>query len=188
MPGSHDENLVGQCHPRQPEARSGARHRPGRQPAEVARKEEADFQQGKENARIFEVTLNGRTLRGPVHIQPGLANYTVVLPLGYGRTHSGHIGTGTGFSAYALRTTEGLAFATGATLRDTGSRVDFRRRQERSAWKAATSFAKPTLRASRATRPTPTSSRRPRLIRTPRRCSARMPQGSGLHRHHHTAG
>jgi MoCo/4Fe-4S cofactor protein with predicted Tat translocation signal len=97
---------------------------------QVARKEEADFQQGKENARIFEVTLNGRTLRGPVHIQPGLANYTVVLPLGYGRTHSGHIGTGTGFSAYALRTTEGLAFATGATLRDTGERMKLANTQE----------------------------------------------------------
>jgi anaerobic selenocysteine-containing dehydrogenase len=77
---------------------------------QVARKEEADFQQGKENARIFEVTLNGRTLRGPVHIQPGLANYTVVLPLGYGRTHSGHIGTGTGFSAYPAPHDRGAGF------------------------------------------------------------------------------
>lgn len=97
---------------------------------QVARKEEAEFSQGKENARVFEVTLNGRTLRGPVHIQPGLSNYTIVLPLGYGRTQAGHIGTGTGFSAYALRTTDGLAFATGAKLTDTGKRMKLANTQE----------------------------------------------------------
>ncbi len=97
---------------------------------QVARKEEAEFTQGKENARIFEVTLNGRKISGPVHIQPGLSNYTIVLPLGYGRTHSGHIGTGAGFSAYPLRTTDSLAFATGATLRDTGERLLLANTQE----------------------------------------------------------
>jgi MoCo/4Fe-4S cofactor protein with predicted Tat translocation signal len=97
---------------------------------QVARKEEADFSQGKENARVFEVTLNGRTLRGPVHIQPGLANYTVILPLGYGRKVSGHIGTGAGFSAYAIRTTDAQGFATGAKLTNTGERMKLANTQE----------------------------------------------------------
>jgi MoCo/4Fe-4S cofactor protein with predicted Tat translocation signal len=97
---------------------------------QVARKEEAEFTQGKENARVFEVTLNGRTLRGPVHIQPGLSNYTIVLPLGYGRTQSGHIGTGAGFSAYAIRASDGLGFATGAKLTDTGARMKLANTQE----------------------------------------------------------
>jgi len=97
---------------------------------QVARKEEAEFTQGKENARVFEVTVNGRTVRGPVHIQPGLANYTLVLPLGYGRSASGHIGTGTGFNAYAVRTSNGMGFATGATLRDTGERMKLANTQE----------------------------------------------------------
>jgi molybdopterin-containing oxidoreductase family iron-sulfur binding subunit len=97
---------------------------------QVARKEEAEFYQGRENARVFAVTLNGRQVTGPVHIQPGLANYTIVLPLGYGRTQSGHIGTGAGFSAYPLRTTDGLGFATGATLRDTGQRRQLANTQE----------------------------------------------------------
>jgi len=97
---------------------------------QVARKEEAEFYQGRENARIFEVSLNGRKVSGPVHIQPGLSNYTVVLPLGYGRTRSGHIGTGAGFSAYPLRTSDAPAFATGATLRDTGERQQLANTQE----------------------------------------------------------
>jgi len=97
---------------------------------QVARKEAAEFYQGRENARVFEVTLNGRTISGPVHIQPGLSNYTIVLPLGYGRTASGHIGTGAGFSAYPLRLSDGLGFATGATLRDTGKRLQLANTQE----------------------------------------------------------
>ena len=40
----------------------------------------------------------------PLHIQPGLDNYTLILPLGYGRTAAGRVGTGTGFDAYRLRT------------------------------------------------------------------------------------
>ena len=97
---------------------------------QVARREEAEFFQGKENARVFTLTLNGRTIRGPVHIQPGLSNYTVVVALGYGRTQSGHIGTGTGFNAYALRTSDGFAFATGAKLADTGEHAKLANVQE----------------------------------------------------------
>ena len=54
---------------------------------------------GKENSHIGEITIGGRKIRGPLHIQPGLSNYTLVLPLGYGRTVSGHIGKNAGFLA-----------------------------------------------------------------------------------------
>ncbi|MDI1249081.1 MAG: TAT-variant-translocated molybdopterin oxidoreductase [Lacunisphaera sp.] len=103
---------------------------PGGSLLQVARKEEAEFVQGKENAHVFEVTVNGRKVSGPVHIQPGLANYTIVLPLGYGRGQSGHIGTGTGFNAYAVRTSDGLGFVTGAKLTDTGRRMKLANTQE----------------------------------------------------------
>lgn len=86
---------------------------------QVARKEVANFKQGKEQAFIGEVTLNGVTVRGPLHIQPGLSNFTIVLPLGYGRTVSGRVGKGVGHNFYPLRTTSGLGFATGATIRAT---------------------------------------------------------------------
>ncbi len=58
----------------------------GRRSLQVARKDLAEFDKGKENAHIVELTIGGRKLRGPAHIQPGLANYTVIVPLGYGRT------------------------------------------------------------------------------------------------------
>jgi MoCo/4Fe-4S cofactor protein with predicted Tat translocation signal len=83
---------------------------------QVARKENANYKQGKEQAFIGEVTLNGVTVRGPLHIQPGMSNFTIALPLGYGRTVSGRVGKGVGHNFYPLRTTATLGFATGATL------------------------------------------------------------------------
>ncbi len=67
---------------------------------QVARVEEGELDSaGKENAAIAEVTVGGRKIRGPLHIQPGLSNFTIVLPLGYGRTRAGHVGSKAGFDA-----------------------------------------------------------------------------------------
>jgi molybdopterin-containing oxidoreductase family iron-sulfur binding subunit len=90
---------------------------------QVARKDLADFDKGRENAHIVELTIGGRRLRGPAHIQPGLANYTVVVPLGYGRTKVGRVGEGTGFSAYAARAAGALHAAGAATMTVTGERM-----------------------------------------------------------------
>jgi molybdopterin-containing oxidoreductase family iron-sulfur binding subunit len=81
-------------------------------------------ERNRQNQKFFnctvEVTLNGKTLRGPVWIQPGMADDTVGLALGYGREKTGRVGTGTGFNAYTLRSSDGLHYASGATVRDTG--------------------------------------------------------------------
>ena len=63
---------------------------------QVARKDLAEFDKGRENAHIVELTVGGRKITGPAHIQPGLANYTVIVPLGYGRTQDGPGGGGHG--------------------------------------------------------------------------------------------
>jgi molybdopterin-containing oxidoreductase family iron-sulfur binding subunit len=97
---------------------------------QVARKEEANFNMGQEMAPVFELTVGNRKVRGPVHIQPGLANYTVVVPLGYGRTTVGHVGKGAGFNAYPLRTTQALHVATGAKLTATGETIALANTQE----------------------------------------------------------
>lgn len=97
---------------------------------QVARVENAEYQQGKELAFIGEVEVNGRKVSGPIHIQPGLANYTIVLPLGYGRTQSGRVGTGGGFNAYTVRTSTAMSFATGAKLTVTGTKQKLANTQE----------------------------------------------------------
>jgi MoCo/4Fe-4S cofactor protein with predicted Tat translocation signal len=77
-----------------------------------------------QNQKFFnyqvEVTLHGRTIRGPIWIQPGMADHTVGLALGYGREKTGRIGAGTGFNTYKLRSSDNLYYASGATLKDTG--------------------------------------------------------------------
>ncbi|MBC8008662.1 MAG: TAT-variant-translocated molybdopterin oxidoreductase, partial [Burkholderiales bacterium] len=89
---------------------------PGGSLIQVARKENANYSAGKEIAFIGEITVGGRTVKGPIHIQPGLSNWTIALALGYGRTVSGRVGKDVGFNGYALRGTDGLAFVTGAKL------------------------------------------------------------------------
>jgi MoCo/4Fe-4S cofactor protein with predicted Tat translocation signal len=55
---------------------------------------------------LVTVTVRGHTLTLPVTIVPGQADGTVLLTLGYGRSRVGRIGTGVGFDAYALRSSE----------------------------------------------------------------------------------
>ena len=90
----------------------------------VARKDLETFKKGIENAPIVELEVGGRKLRGPAHIQPGLASYTVIVPLGYGRSKTGRVGQGSGFNAYAARSSAAPHVAIGATIRVTGERMD----------------------------------------------------------------
>lgn len=92
---------------------------------QVARVETAELDSEREVAPIGEITVNGRTLRGPLHIQPGLANYTIVVQLGYGRggEFDGRIAKGIGYNGYTLRTSERPYFVGGAKLKLTGETV-----------------------------------------------------------------
>lgn len=90
----------------------------------------ADFKKGKESAYIGEITANGKTVRGPIHIQLGLADYTVVLPLGFGRKEVGRVGKGTGFDAYPLLVSNNLAVLSNATLKVTHDRYLLANTQE----------------------------------------------------------
>jgi molybdopterin-containing oxidoreductase family iron-sulfur binding subunit len=69
---------------------------------------------------VLRLELNGRTLEGPAWIQPGLADHTIGLALGYGRPAAGRVGRGVGYSAYTLRTAAVPHLARGARLTKTG--------------------------------------------------------------------
>ena len=83
----------------------------------VSRKTARDL--GVANGDIVEITLNGRNVKGPIWTQPGMADYSLGLALGYGREKAGRVGTGVGFNAYKIFS--GKYIETGATIRKTGA-------------------------------------------------------------------
>lgn len=76
-----------------------------------------DFEMGREVAPVGELTVDGVSVRGPLHIQPGLEDYTVVVNLGYGRTKTGRVGNGSGFDVYPLVRSASPGYVAGAQLR-----------------------------------------------------------------------
>ena len=77
---------------------------------------------GLSNEEVVELRFQGRAVRAPVWIMPGHADEAVTVHLGYGREHTGRVGTGAGFNAYALRTSDTFWFGHGLELRQTGER------------------------------------------------------------------
>jgi molybdopterin-containing oxidoreductase family iron-sulfur binding subunit len=69
---------------------------------------------------VVELTFRDRTIKAPVWIQPGQAENSVTLPLGYGREVAGRVGRNIGFNAYPLRPSDALWFGDGLTIRKTG--------------------------------------------------------------------
>lgn len=70
------------------------------------------FIDGEGNARMVEIAHQGRTLKVPILVHLGMADDTVALYLGGGRTHGGEYAVsgdpvkGGGFDAYSIRTSE----------------------------------------------------------------------------------
>jgi molybdopterin-containing oxidoreductase family iron-sulfur binding subunit len=72
---------------------------------------------GVQSGDMLEVNYQGRKLQVPVFIQPGHANRCMTVHLGYGRWRAGRVGTGIGFDAYGLRTSNALSHDWGAEIR-----------------------------------------------------------------------
>ncbi|HEX2643200.1 MAG TPA: TAT-variant-translocated molybdopterin oxidoreductase [Thermoanaerobaculia bacterium] len=69
-----------------------------------------------------EIEVEGRKLRTAVWVQPGMAENTALITLGYGRSRAGEIGSNHGFNAYAVRTSAGLWRHPGLQIRPLGER------------------------------------------------------------------
>jgi molybdopterin-containing oxidoreductase family iron-sulfur binding subunit len=71
---------------------------------------------------VVELQYKGRKLLAPVWIKPGHADGCATVHLGYGRARGGSVGSGLGFNAYAIRTSDAPWFGEGMTIRKTGGR------------------------------------------------------------------
>jgi MoCo/4Fe-4S cofactor protein with predicted Tat translocation signal len=61
---------------------------------------------GVTNGDVVKLSGHGQAVEAPIWITPGHADDSLTLHLGYGRRRGGHVGTGRGFNAYLLSTTE----------------------------------------------------------------------------------
>jgi molybdopterin-containing oxidoreductase family iron-sulfur binding subunit len=80
--------------------------------------------QGGEHGQIIshvvELRYRGRTVRGPVFPVAGHPDSCVTVHAGYGRSRAGHLGTGAGFNANLIRTSDAMWFGGGLEIVDTG--------------------------------------------------------------------
>jgi Fe-S-cluster-containing dehydrogenase component len=77
---------------------------------------------GVANGDVIAIAAEGREIEMPVWIQPGHADDSISVALGYGRTECGRVGQNVGHNAYRLRTTAALETIPGATVKKTGRR------------------------------------------------------------------
>lgn len=77
---------------------------------------------GLKQENVVELVVGNKSVKGPVYIQPGVADNTVAVAVGYGRTVAGKTADNLGFNAYTLASVKNGAihyFATGAKLNKT---------------------------------------------------------------------
>ncbi len=82
-------------------------------------------QLGVNNEEVVELDYRDRVVIAAVWILPGQPDGSVTVNLGYGRTRAGHVGTGAGFDAYQLRTSDAPWFGTGLNMRKTNDTYQF---------------------------------------------------------------
>jgi len=85
---------------------------------------------GAVDGDVFEVAYKGRKVEAPVMVLPGHAEGSITVHFGYGRSRTGRVGSGTGFNAFALWTSDAPGFGPGASVRKTGATVRLASTQE----------------------------------------------------------
>jgi MoCo/4Fe-4S cofactor protein with predicted Tat translocation signal len=76
---------------------------------------------GLEEDNIIELTVGGRKVKAPVIVVPGHPDNSVTVHLGYGRSFAGRVGSGAGFNAYLIRTTDAPFYSTGTLAKVDGT-------------------------------------------------------------------
>jgi MoCo/4Fe-4S cofactor protein with predicted Tat translocation signal len=78
--------------------------------------------QGYKQGNVVEIKVGNKSVKGPVYLQPGVADNTVAIAMGYGRTKAGKTADGIGFNAYPIASIVNGSisyYATGASLNKT---------------------------------------------------------------------
>ncbi len=85
---------------------------------------------GLADGDVLSAQVGERVLEAPVLVVPGVAEGTLGLALGYGRSAAGRVGDGVGVSAYAVRTAAAPWIVGGVRVAPTGRRAALARTQD----------------------------------------------------------
>ncbi|MDX2150953.1 MAG: TAT-variant-translocated molybdopterin oxidoreductase [Bryobacteraceae bacterium] len=86
-------------------------------------------QLGVESGDLLEIAVGGAKTPMPALIQPGHADNSISISLGYGRTRVGRVGNGVGHNAGAVRTSDAFWFGSGSVAK-TGRKYPLSHTQE----------------------------------------------------------
>jgi molybdopterin-containing oxidoreductase family iron-sulfur binding subunit len=75
---------------------------------------------GMEEGDIVEITVGDRKVKAPILWAPGHPENSVTVNLGYGREAAGRVGSGTGFNAYLIRTSDAPFYTTASVKKVDG--------------------------------------------------------------------
>ena len=101
---------------------------------------------GLEQGDIIKITANGYTIALPVLLQPGQAQGTISVAVGYGRTLAGPVGEGKGENAFPFNTFRNGAFigTAAATIEKTGDQSELAQTQTHHSYEGRNSIIRET--------------------------------------------
>jgi MoCo/4Fe-4S cofactor protein with predicted Tat translocation signal len=80
---------------------------------------------GLKDGDYVKLQLGGREVKAGITLVPGHANNSITLHLGYGRSKAGTVGTGPGFNANLIRSSDAPSIANGLKIEKTGDKYYF---------------------------------------------------------------
>jgi molybdopterin-containing oxidoreductase family iron-sulfur binding subunit len=84
----------------------------------------------KQDGSWVEITVGGKKVKLPALRTPGVAEDTIVVTVGQGRTAELKVGKGKGFDTYPLRASTGFGFAAATAAKASGAPYDLAQTQE----------------------------------------------------------
>ncbi len=87
---------------------------------------------GKAEVEVVSITVNGNTVEIPAWVQPGHADDSITITVGYGREGIGRVANQTGVDTYPLRTSTSMLYATDITVENTGRTYEIACTQDHS--------------------------------------------------------
>ena len=85
---------------------------------------------GKSEVEVVSITVDGTTIEIPAWVQPGHADDSITITVGYGREGIGRVANKTGTDAYPLRTTANMHFAGNVSVEKTGKTYEIASTQD----------------------------------------------------------